>query len=270
LAMNAVSVVDFPDRTLSAVSPRIGANVRVSDRVSIYSAYSRAFRAPTLNELYRNFRVGNVSTLANENLRAETADTIEGGVSTEAIRGKLSLRANIFSTSVSDPVVSITLATTPTLITRQRQNVGRTTARGIEVDAEFTPHDRWRINAGYLLSSSRVADFPADPTLVGRRTPQTARHNFTIQTAYIHGRLTIGAQGRGSSSQFDDDRNAFRLRPYFTLDASAAWRFSEKVSAFAAGENILNSRYDIGLTPIRTIAAPAFVRVGLRFKVGKR
>ena len=42
---------------------------RVRVRASVY----RAFRAPTLNELYREFRVGNTDTLANPNLRPETA-----------------------------------------------------------------------------------------------------------------------------------------------------------------------------------------------------
>jgi hypothetical protein len=35
-------------------------------------------------------------------------------------------------------------------------------------------------------------------------------------------------------------------------------------------ENILNQRYDIGRTPVRTVAAPILARVGLRFQLGAR
>ena len=52
------------------------------------------------------------------------------------------------------------------------------------------------------------------------------------------------------------------------MDASAAYRIRKEVEIFAAAENVFNSRYDIGLTPVRTVAAPAFVRVGLRLGLG--
>jgi hypothetical protein len=41
-----------------------------------------------------------------------------------------------------------------------------------------------------------------------------------------------------------------------------------QLKIFVAAEDVFNSRCDIGLTPNRTIAAPAFVRVGLRFGLG--
>jgi outer membrane receptor protein involved in Fe transport len=54
------------------------------------------------------------------------------------------------------------------------------------------------------------------------------------------------------------------------MDARADYRISERLGIFVAAENIFNSRYDIGLTPNRTVAAPAFVRAGLRFDFEKR
>jgi len=73
-----------------------------------------------------------------------------------------------------------------------------------------------------------------------------------------------------TDAQFDDDLNAFRLRPYFTMDLYAAYRFRKWVEVFTAAENIFDSRYDIGLTPNRTIAGPRFVRFGFRFDIMRR
>jgi outer membrane receptor protein involved in Fe transport len=101
--------------------------------------------------------------------------------------------------------------------------------------------------------------------------PQVARHSFTAQARYeFRSRWILSTQLRAASSQFEDDRNTLRLRSYFTADARIAYQFPNSIEVFAAVENILNSRYDIGRTPLRTVAAPAFVRVGLRMKVGKR
>src|SRR6185503_17282029 len=67
----ASSLNDFPDRTETAVSPRISVMKRFDHGLSVSASAYRAFRTPTLNELYRNFRVGNVVTNANAALSAE-------------------------------------------------------------------------------------------------------------------------------------------------------------------------------------------------------
>jgi outer membrane receptor protein involved in Fe transport len=266
LAINETLVLNFPNRNETALSPRIAALYQINDNFLLYGAYSKSFRAPTLNELYRAFRVGNVLTQANENLRAERADTIEAGVNFIGFAKKLSLRTNVFVTEVSNPVVSITLTTTPNLITRQRQNVGETRSRGLEVDAEYLLRKDLRFSASYLLVDSRVTKFPANVNLVGNFLPQIPKQQLTFQTFYqAQNRFSFSLQGRISDAQFEDDLNTLRLRPFFTLDAFAAYRLRKNLEIFAAIENVFDNHYDIGLTPNRTVAAPRFARVGLRF-----
>jgi outer membrane receptor protein involved in Fe transport len=83
------------------------------------------------------------------------------------------------------------------------------------------------------------------------------------------GRTTFALQGRASSAQFDDDQNLLRLGRYFTLDAFASRRLGRGVDIFAAAENLTGRRYDVGRTPVLTVGPPAFVRVGLRLRLGK-
>src|SRR5262249_12407984 len=61
----------LPERTDTAVSPRLAANYHVNDRVNVWGDISGGFRAPTLNELYRQFRVGTTLTLAYNQLGPE-------------------------------------------------------------------------------------------------------------------------------------------------------------------------------------------------------
>ncbi|HKS28660.1 MAG TPA: TonB-dependent receptor, partial [Pyrinomonadaceae bacterium] len=66
LAAGAASSTSvFPDRTETAFSPQASALYRLTNHLSLNASLYRAFRAPTLNELYRSFRVGDVLTLAN-------------------------------------------------------------------------------------------------------------------------------------------------------------------------------------------------------------
>ncbi len=271
LTTNQTNIVNFPNRNESSFSPRIAALYQINENFSLYGAYSKSFRAPTLNELYRAFRVGNVLTQANENLKAERADTTETGINFIGLQKKLSLRTNVFVTEVSNLVVSITLMTTPNLITRQRQNVGKTRAHGLEIDAEYLVRKDLRFSASYLLVDSRVTEFPLSVNLVGKFLPQIAKRQLTFQTFYRpRTKLSFSVQARLSDAQFEDDLNTLRLRPYFTLDAFAAYRLRKKMEVFTAIENVFNSRYDIGLTPNRTVAAPRFARVGLRFNLGEK
>lgn len=263
------SVISFADRDETAFSPQLSALFKVNERVSLNATFARAFRAPTLNELYRSFRVGNVLTLAEENLRAERLTSGEAGLIYEPSRGA-SLRVNAFWMDVTRAVANVTLSTTPALITRQRRNLGRTRSRGFEAEGEVRPNARWTLSAGYLFADARVASFPADTSLEGLRVPQVARQQFTFQARYTNPtRLNFGLQARASSSQFDDDQNLLRLRGYFTLDALVSRRLARGVEAFAAAENLTGRRYEVGRTPVLTLGPPLFVRVGLRLRLGE-
>ena len=253
----------FADRTQNALSPSGSVLFQATDQVYLYFNASRSFRAPTLNELYRGFRVGSVITGPNEDLTAEKANNYETGVSYSG--RDFYLRGNFYWTEVFDAVANITVNTTPTLISRQRQNAGKTRVRGLEIEAETRLED-FSFTFGYLLASARFVDFPLTPSIEGLRVPQVPQQQFTFQTRYTNSKKwSFSFQGRVSSQQFDNDLNTLRLEPFFQLDVFAAKRFKENWQIFAGIENIFNSRYSIGRTPVRTVSSPTNVRVGLRW-----
>jgi outer membrane receptor protein involved in Fe transport len=269
--LSLMSVTAFPDRTEGAFSPQLSGVYRLNSRLSLLASGMRAFRGPTLNELYRSFRVGNVLTLANENLRAERLTGGEGGIRFNSANDTLVVRGTFFWNEINRPVANVTLATTPALITRQRRNLGRTRSRGLEFEADAQVNQFWKLSAGYLFADATVVRFPANQSLEGLMIPQVARHQFTFQTKFSKPAIAIVSfQGRVSSSQFDDDQNLFRLGSYFTLDALASRRVSRSLDIFFAAENLFNRRYEVGKTPLTTLGPPILVRAGLRLHIGSR
>src|SRR5215472_11298646 len=89
------SLINYPDRGQNAFNPRVSTAYSINDQVTFYAAAYRSFRAPTLNELYRSFRVGSVQTLANAYLQAEHFSGAEGGVRAR-INPRILLHANFF------------------------------------------------------------------------------------------------------------------------------------------------------------------------------
>jgi outer membrane receptor protein involved in Fe transport len=265
------TVTMFADRTETAFSPRLSILHKLTESVSFFLSGYRAFRAPTLNELYRSFRVGNVLTLANDKLRAERLTGGEAGARFAAFNRKLNVRGTFFWSEITRPIANVTLAFAPDLITRQRQNLGRTRSRGLELEAEARLSDTVTVSGGYQFADATVLRFPANTSLEGLLIPQVARHQMTFQARYSNPeRLTLAVQGRAVGAQFDDDQNRFRLDRFFALDALVSRRVMSGVELFAAAENLFNQRYDIGRTPVRTLGPPLLARFGVRLRLGAR
>ena len=244
---------------------------KLTENLSLTASGYRAFRAPTLNELYRSFRVGNVITLANENLRAERLTGGEAGASFAQFDRRLNLTGIFFWSEITRPIANVTLAVTPDLITRQRRNLGRTRSRGVEIEAEARIAPAFVLTGGYQFVDATVLEFPANTDLEGLLIPQVPRHQLTVQARYSGPeRMVLGIQGRFIGEQFDDDRNQLKLDRYFTLDALVSRPIGRGIELFAAAENLFNQRYDIGRTPIRTIGPPLLARFGIRFQMGAR
>jgi outer membrane receptor protein involved in Fe transport len=263
--LGAATTTPFANRSESAISPRGGVTRIVNDRFSVYASAYRSFRAPTLNELYRPFRVGNVSTLANADLQAEHFTGGEFGANVSATR-RLQLKGTFFTGYLSNAVGNITLSTTPSLITRQRQNLGRIRTTGFELQSRVEPRKNFSLTLNYQFTDATVVEFQSDPTLMGLQTPQVPRHAFTVQATYVNPRfVTLSVQGKAVGNEYDDDRNQFALDPYFNLGVYVSRNVQEHLAVFGAAENLLNSRYSIAKTPLETLAAPISVRLGLRF-----
>src|SRR6185503_1704174 len=270
-AATPVTVTRFPDRIETAFSPRVSLLHRLNENVSVMVSGYRSFRAPTLNELYRSFRVGNVLTQANSKLLAERLTGGEAGVNVSAADKKVNIRGTFFWSEITRPIANVTLSVTPALITRQRQNLGRTRSRGVEIETEARVTNTFTITGGYQFIDATVLKFPANTSLEGLLIPQVARHLLTFQARYSNPhRLTVAVQGRAAGAQFDDDQNLLPLDKYFTLDAFASRALGRGVELFGALENLTGQRYDIGRTPVRTLGPPLLARIGVRIQIGQR
>jgi outer membrane receptor protein involved in Fe transport len=256
----------FPPRSLDAFSPRLSLIFKPTEGISLRAAAYRAFRAPTLNELYRGFRVGDTQTNANEKLVAERLTGGETGMNW-TLNNRVSARVTAYWTEIINPVSNFTLSVTPTLITRERRNLGRTRSRGVEAEADFNISNYWRISAGYLFADATVRRAPQDARLEGLWIPQVPRNQFTLQTVYSHPRhITAAMQFRASGKQFDDDQNRLPLGGFAVIDLMIARPLNRYIEAFFAVQNLLDERYAVGRTPIETLGMPRMARGGVRLR----
>jgi len=220
-------------------------------RGSVY----RAFRAPTLNELYREFRVGNSTTLGNTALRPETLFGAEVGADWVGERSRAGL--TFFRNELNEIITNVTLTITPALITRQRRNAGSALNRGIEIDLRHQfGHFRW--DGSYLFVDSRF--------VTGPRIPQVARHQGSSQLTWNWRKTSASASLRSASLQFEDDRNTQLLPGYAAVQGVIRQQLTAQLAMHVAIENLLNREYLTGFTPAPQIGPPRLWRVGLRWE----
>jgi outer membrane receptor protein involved in Fe transport len=256
------------DSTLSThtsvfLSPRVSVAVRLTELIGLQGSVYQSHRTPTLNELHRGFRVGNVVTNPNPNLDPEHLNGFEASVLFEAARA--SARVTGFWNQLHGAIANMTLTSTPSLITRQRQNADIVRAQGLEIEADIRPHPRWTLGALMVLTRSHFIHKATQAVLTGNRVPQVPIYQLGTTITYVDPRSFTGSvQIRFIGDQYDDDLNAFKLNRFSVVDVSGSQALSRGVHLFAGVENLFNKEYDVGRTRIRMIGWPRTFRVGLR------
>ncbi|MFN2477349.1 MAG: TonB-dependent receptor plug domain-containing protein, partial [Chthoniobacterales bacterium] len=102
----------YADRDGTELNGRLGARVQASKALALRAATYTGFRVPTLNELYRPFRVGNDVTEANPELRPEHLVGAEAAVEWQAT-STLQFSATGFVNRLEDAVGNVTIGRGP-------------------------------------------------------------------------------------------------------------------------------------------------------------
>jgi iron complex outermembrane receptor protein len=269
LATNTTTLTVFPDVSKTTLTSRAGLVFRATHSFSLRAAFYQGFRAPTLDELYRPFRVGNILTLANANLGPEHLNGYEFGAN-QQVTAKLFWRATLFADRLDNPVSNVTLSTTPALITQQRQNLGYANVKGAEAEVNYRLEQRWNIEARYLFNQSVVGSFAANPAIVGNLLPQVPKQRTSVLILYSHPKwVDAGLEGRYESHRFDDSLNLRKLGSYFVLNLEASRALSERWRAFMNLENVFNRQYFVQTTPVPQIGTPILFSGGVQFHWSK-
>ncbi len=247
-----------------------------------------SWRLPTLNELYRPFRVGDDATAANEFLSPER---VKGGeISLVWREGGYNLKVTAFASKLEKAIANVTLGQGPGNFPgigfvaaggayRKRQNLDAIESNGIEIAADGWLTGNLRFEAGYALIDARVRASGAAAALNGLRPAQVARHNgrFALLFDALAGRSTdashafvgSGVTVRYYSSQFEDDSNRQRLRHAVTADAELRYRLAKGMAMRLAAENLFDTQVQAAISSAGIIerATPRTLWLGLSFNI---
>jgi outer membrane receptor protein involved in Fe transport len=270
--------LDYADRSGWEPTGRAGIALRPSDTVTLRAAAYLGWRLPTLNELYRPFRVAADATAANAALDPERLRGIEAGLDLRpAPNAQIGITA--FANRLNDSIANVTLGRGPGTFPgvgfvaaggeyRQRRNVDAIRVRGVELDGRLQLGS-WSLAAGYSFADAKVRASGAATPLNGLRPAQTPRHTASGTLAWHDpngARASLTARYTGS--QYEDDLNEQNLPGALTFDASASVPIAPGLALEARAENLGNERVVAGITGAGIVerATPRTLWLGLRLR----
>ncbi|CAN5120619.1 TonB-dependent receptor [soil metagenome] len=269
----------FQDRSGFSVNGRLGTSVNVHRDIALRGAFYSGFRVPTLNELYRPFRVGNAITAANAELEPERLLGGEAGLEWQATPG-LRIVATGFYNRLEDAIGNVTIGFGPGTfdpggfvpaggVLRQRQNIELVTAPGAELSLSWQVVEPVRLRASYLFTRPIIAR-AAEQNLEGKLLAQTPEHVLTGGIEWRPAaKWLLVVQGRSSGRQFEDDQNSAELAAFAVVDAAVSYEFNDRVSGGLKIENLFNTEIETGRSPdgLVSIGAPRLVTLELRCRL---
>jgi vitamin B12 transporter len=264
------------DRDGWETSFRAGAAWAFSGSASLRAAGYSGWRLPTLNELYRPFRIGPDAVAANALLDPERLIGGEVGWSAEPAAG-VDLTITAFAARLENAIANVMLGQGPGVFPgvgfvagtyAQRQNLDSVTSRGIEFDmtARRGPFDA-RLSASW--SRARVQASGSATPLDGERPAQTPAVTIAASGGWTGPQgQRVGATARFVSRQFEDDLGREPLRPALTVGGTISWPVARRLAIEAAVENLLDSRVETGIGGDGAVerAEPRTIWIGLALR----
>ena len=254
-----------PNRNEFIASPRLGIVRQIGSVGSLHASVFRAFRTPTMNELYRTGQVGQETTLANSQLTSERATGWEIGAHLTPTPLAV-ISATYFWTEINRPVSAVLVSSTATSITNRRQNLGQIVSNGTELRLDLASGHLFSAGIGYQYAHAVVTEFSAKPALVGNWIPQVPRQSLTAQFRAAQrraGELTLVLRATGRA--YDDSSNIYPLDHFVSVGLYGRHDFGSRWTASLLLDNLFNQRPQVARTPNLSLGSPFLAQGGLAF-----
>jgi hemoglobin/transferrin/lactoferrin receptor protein len=216
-------------RSDSRVSPKASLAWQITDWVAPYVAYTEAFRAPGLSELYPtgvHFALGPNTFnffVPNPDLRPEIAKNKEIGVNfrfRDVLRPRDSLRARLsmFQTDFDDFIeLVVTQPPPPMNGTTQARNVSRARIRGVEFEAGYDSGTWFGTFAASALDGDNRTDDQPLSMIPAHKASITAGYRFLETGLVVGGRVLLAA------TQDEKPPPSYPTSGYGLVDLFASW-----------------------------------------------
>ncbi|MGC9003819.1 MAG: TonB-dependent receptor [bacterium] len=236
----------YPASSQFSLSPKIAIVTKLTDTASLKASIGKAFRAPTLYELYRTWTsaLSGITYAGNPNLKPEKVTAID--LTYQRLIGGGEFCLSLFRNDLSDMIYLQKISDKLS----QYANAGRGISEGIgfEWRKRFISKNEFFLNL--TLLKSEITENTAKPSIVGKKFTYLPHKLFNIGFIGERGKATYSLIGQYVGKVYGDDENKDVVNnvygsydPYFLVNFKSTFRLSPKSSISLAIDNLFNSDY---------------------------
>ncbi|MDB5811521.1 MAG: TonB-dependent receptor [Betaproteobacteria bacterium] len=245
--------VNQPGLSANKFSPKASLAWTPANEWLVTGSLAKAYRFPTVSELYQAITTGATITVPNPNLHPENALSGELAIERAASTGRI--RFSLFQENLQDALISQSALLVPgsTTLFSFVQNIEKVRSRGAELVAQQNDvfiHGL-ELNGSITYVDSRIRQDAANPLAVGKRAPQIPDWRATLAATWRpNARLATTIAARYSGRQFaqidnlDSYEHTFQgFESFLTIDARVRYQIDKRWSAAVGVDNLNNREY---------------------------
>jgi len=258
----------YPGRSGRFNSPKASLAFQASQDWLLRASLARAYRMPTVSELFQTETRGGATFISDPNLKPEKV--LAKDLTAEKSLANGLLRFSLFEERVQDALYSQTDVTATPNVTSV-QNIGLLRVRGAEAvfEAGNVLVQGLDFSGSLTYAGSRILSNPAMPASEGKWVPRVPKWRAAAFAIYRFDERWTGSLGvRYSGLQFGSLDNSDvnhgdtgSVGKYTVVDARLGYRFHKLMRASVGIDNLNNAKYFIGPHPFTQRTLHAELRI---------
>ncbi len=250
--------VNYADKSDSKFSPKASLNYEPVPAWGFRAAFGKAYRFPTVNELYQQLTSGTNAIQNNPDLKPEEIFSAEFTAERRFLNGLV--RVSFFNEHKYDALLSQTTAVTTNCpsagVGKEQctyiQNVDHIRTYGAELSTQWQNLfiSGLDLNANATFTDGKVLQDILAPTYVGKNAPRLPKQLYkAVATYHVDNNLTLSLAGRYSGRQYinldnsDTNPETYKAASQFLfVDAKANYKLKDRWTASLGVDNIFNDQ----------------------------
>lgn len=235
----------YDSRSASSFSPKFALVYKPFDSTTLRSSVGKAFRAPTVYELYRTWTSSTgITYYGNPDLKPETAVSWDFSAEQGLWKGA-KVKATYFENYLKNLIYRKKISDTQ----QEYINAGKAESRGVV--AEIEQRIEWlRLFANATFTDAKIKENTASPASEGKYLTQVPRRMYNVGLEIEKGPFLYSITGNYVSKRYASDDNSDIVNgvwtsydPYFVVNTKLSYKACKTATLSLAIDNLFNRNY---------------------------
>ena len=247
---NTTNLARYEDKSRNTFSPKLSLSFEPMPAWGFRAAFGKAYRFPTVTELFQQITDNNTIVTNNPNLKPEEIYSAEITAERRFVNGLV--RASLFREDRYDALISQTNISRVGSSSTYIQNVDHVRIHGIELATEWNNIiiPKLDVLANATLIDSEILKNDAAPSFINKNLPRIPRQLYKAVATYrVSEDFRMSLAARYSGRQFiqldNSDINPETYQGasrFLFVDAKANYKFKDRWTASLGVDNIFNDQ----------------------------